>query len=184
MERTHLAVLDFWFRELAPGDWFAGGTELDAVVRQRFAALLEEAKRGVHDAWADTSRGRLALILVLDQFSRHVFRGRQQAFDGDARAQRLCREGLEAGMDRALTSAEKHFFYMPLMHAEDAELQALSIAKFSALRDEAASVLEFAEGHRSIVERFGRFPHRNAALQRASTSEEERFLASGENTLA
>ena len=87
-------------------------------------------------------------------------------------------------MDQSLTSAERHFFYMPLMHAEDAELQALSVAKYSALRDEAARILDFAEQHRSIVVRFGRFPHRNAVLERAATAEEQRFLESGGPTFS
>jgi uncharacterized protein (DUF924 family) len=184
MQPAAIAVLDFWFKELAPGQWFSGGAELDRIVRERFAGLLEEARRGAHDAWAGTPRGRLALILLLDQFSRHVFRGRAEAFDADAKAQRLSREGLDAGMDQRLTSAEKHFFYMPLMHAEDSELQALSVAKFKALKDEAASVLEFAEEHRSIVERFGRFPHRNETLQRASTEDERSFLEAGGTTFS
>jgi uncharacterized protein (DUF924 family) len=184
MEDRYLRVLDFWFRELAPLQWFAGGAELDGVVRERFAALLEQARRGELDAWANTPRGRLALILVLDQFSRHVFRGRPEAFASDPKAQTLTREGLDAGMDQSLTSAERHFFYMPLMHAEDAELQALSVAKYSALRDEAARILDFAEQHRSIVVRFGRFPHRNAVLERAATAEEQRFLESGGPTFS
>ena len=184
MEDQYFRVLDFWFRELAPLQWFAGGAELDSVVRERFAGLLVEARSGAHDAWASTPRGRLALILVLDQFSRHVHRGRPEAFDSDRKAQKLTRDGLDAGMDQPLTAAERHFFYMPLMHAEDAELQALSVAKYSALKDEAARVLDLAEQHRSIVVRFGRFPHRNAALQRSATADEQRFLESGGPTFS
>lgn len=184
MEPDYLPVLDFWFRELTPHQWFAGGGELDQLIRERFGTLLEQAKEGAHDAWARTPRGRLALIVVLDQFSRNVFRGTPNAYAGDAKAQQLAREGIAAGMDKPLTLDERQSFYMPLQHAEDVELQALSVAKFGELKDEAAGAFEFARGHRSAVERFGRFPHRNAVLGRASTPDGEQFLASKANEMA
>jgi uncharacterized protein (DUF924 family) len=185
MESEYLRVIDFWFRELTPRQWFTdGGPELDALVRERFATLVEEARRGALDHWADSPRGRLALIIVLDQFPRHVFRGAPEAYSSDAKAQRLACEGIEAKVDEQLSVAERQFFYLPLMHAEDLGLQARSVQRFTALRDEAEAVLGFAVGHRDIVERFGRFPHRNGALGRASTAEEAAFLASGANTLS
>jgi len=174
-------VLDFWFRELTPRQWFRGGAELDVLVTRRFAPLLGTAIRNECDDWAATPRGRLALIILLDQFSRHVFRDTALSFAQDSKAQQLCIEGIESGMDTALTSAERHFFYMPLMHAEDMKLQALSIEKFATLKNEAEAILGFAKGHASMVERFGRFPHRNESLQRVSTPQEEEFLGSGEN---
>lgn len=175
------AVLDFWFRELTPRQWFGGGTELDEIVSQRFAPLLNQSIHGECDDWAATPRGRLALIILLDQFSRHVFRNTAESFAQDGKAQQLSVEGIRSGMDGNLTSVERHFFYMPLMHSEDAKLQALSIEKFTALRNEAEAILGFAKGHASIVERFGRFPHRNHALQRVSTPQEAEFLLSSEN---
>lgn len=184
LQRECVQVLDFWFRELTPRQWFGGGAELDVMVRQRFAPLLSQAKRNECDDWAETPRGRLALIVLLDQFSRHIHRNTPDAFAQDAKAQQLCLDGIEAGVDQQLTSAERHFFYMPLMHAERLELQALGIEKFTALRNEAEAILGFALGHSSIVERFGRFPHRNATLGRVSTTQEEAFLASGENRFA
>lgn len=174
-------ILDFWFRELTPRQWFRGGAELDELVTRRFAPLLAKAIQNECDDWAITPRGRLALIILLDQFSRHVFRDKAESFAQDSKAQQLCIEGIQQGMDAALTSAERHFFYMPLMHSEDMKLQALSIEKFTALRNEAEAVLGFAKGHASMVERFGRFPHRNESLQRASTSQEVEFLRSSEN---
>lgn len=181
METEYKPVLDFWFRELIPSQWFEGGAQLDDVVRQRFGALLGEAKTGVRDGWAAAPRGRLALILVLDQFSRHIFRGTAEAFAADGKAQTLSRDGIQVGMDRNLAPAEKHFFYMPLMHAENTDLQSLSVAKFTALRDEAEMILNYAKGHRATVTRFGRFPRRNAVLGRASTAEEKAFLAYDRN---
>lgn len=185
MESEYLPVIDFWFRELTPRQWFTdGGPELDALVRERFGALVEAARRGALDHWARTPRGRLALIIVLDQFPRHVFRGAPEAYSSDLEAQRLACEGIEARVDEELTVAERQFFYLPLMHAEDLELQARSVERFTALRDELEAVLGFAVGHRDVVARFGRFPHRNRILGRASSAEETAFLASGENTLS
>jgi len=174
-------VLDFWFRELSARQWFRGGAELDETITRRFAPLLAKAIRNECDDWATTPRGRLALIILLDQFSRHVFRDAAGSFAQDGKAQQLCLEGIQSAMDAALTSTERHFFYMPLMHAEDMKLQALSIEKFAALRNEAEAILGFAKSHAAIVERFGRFPHRNESLQRVSTPQEEEFLRSGES---
>jgi uncharacterized protein (DUF924 family) len=174
-------ILDFWFRELTPRQWFRGGAELDELVTRRFAPLLAKAVQNECDNWAVTPHGRLALIILLDQFSRHVFRDKAESFAQDSKAQQLCLDGIQSAMDAGLNSAERHFFYMPLMHSEDMKHQALSVEKFTELRNEAESVLGFAKGHASMVERFGRFPHRNESLQRVSTPQEEVFLASNEN---
>jgi uncharacterized protein (DUF924 family) len=181
MEFEYMPILDFWFRELVPSQWFMGDVKLDELVRQRFGALHEEVRKDMRDGWTASPRGRLALILVLDQFSRHIFRGMAEAFAGDRKAQQLSRDGIDAGMDRSLTFDERHFFYMPLMHAEDKALQSLSVAKFTDLRDEAERVLNYAKGHRATVDRFGRFPQRNAALGRLSTPQEDAFLESEKN---
>ena len=178
MDDMQTAVLDFWFRELGPHDWFRGGAALDDVVRERFGAVHAQAEAGALDDWAATPRGRLALIVVLDQFSRHIHRGTARAFACDACAQALAVEGIAAGMDANLTFDERHFFAMPLMHAEDPELQAQSVAHFAALADHAASVLRFAQGHRDEITRFGRFAGRNAALGRETTEAEQAFLDS------
>lgn len=185
MESEYRPVIDFWFRELTPRQWFTeGGPELDALVRSRFGATVNAGRQGSLDHWVAAPRGRLALIIVLDQLPRHVFRGSSEAYASDLNAQRLACEGIEARVDEQLTVAERQFFYLPLMHAEDAELQARSVERFTALRDEMESVLGFAVGHRDVVVRFGRFPHRNQILGRASTAEEAAFLVSGENTLS
>jgi uncharacterized protein (DUF924 family) len=177
MDKRQTEVLDFWFRELTMQQWFGGGPALDALIRERFDALHEEATQGRLDAWASTKLGRLALIIVLDQFSRNIHRGTARAFALDGKAQALAAEGIKAGMDETLTFAQRHFFYMPLMHAEDSTLQALSVERFTALSELANYILGFAKAHRDEFERFGRFPGRNKALGRADTAEEARYLA-------
>lgn len=170
-------VLDFWFREMTPRLWFMATAKLDQAIGRRFGACVDEALRGVLDAWATTPRGRLALVLVLDQFPRNIHRGRPGAFAGDAMAQALVLDGLDTGMDKPLNLAERHFFYMPLMHAEDSELQALSLEKFAAIKSEADSIVKYALDHAAMIDRFGRFPSRNQALGRPSTAEELAFLS-------
>lgn len=174
-----LAVLDFWFRELTPRQWFQGGRSLDEVVRARFHELLARARRGECDGWAATPRGRVALVIVLDQFPRHIHRGHAEAFASDIMAQRLALEAMELGIDTDLDVVERHFLYLPLMHAENADLQAASVIAYAGLVREMEQVLEFARAHQEQVRRFGRFPWRNAALHRQSTPEEAAFIASG-----
>lgn len=169
-------VLNFWFRELTPQDWFKGGEALDELVRERFADLHRQARAGMLDDWAATPLGRLALILLLDQFSRHIHRAAAAAFETDVRAQQWAVEGIAMGMDEKLSFGQRQFFYMPLMHAEDPQLQAMSIERFTALRDFADDILQFAQSHKSEIDRFGRFPHRNEALARTSSEDERAFM--------
>jgi uncharacterized protein (DUF924 family) len=188
------SVLDFWFGACGPDGaldrakqkmWFGGGRQHDAAIRRRFGKLHRRAARGELDAeWAATPRGAIALIVVLDQFSRHIHRGTAAAFAQDPAAQRLALAGIEQGVDRALIPAQRAFFYLPLEHAEDVKLQQLSTRSFVRLagevapawRKEYASFADYAGHHRDIVERFGRFPHRNKVLGRVSTPEEIEFL--------
>lgn len=179
MTNDDLAVLDFWFRELTPAQWFENGETLDPVVRERFGELHEAAARGERDHWAGEPRSRLALILVLDQFSRHIHRGHAAAFAHDPRACELCLDGIARGFDEQLNLAERHFFYMPLMHSEARLVQARGIEQFEKLVEFAQGVLDFARDHAETIERFGRFPYRNAALGRTSTAAEKHYLASG-----
>jgi uncharacterized protein (DUF924 family) len=173
-------VIDYWFWELEPRLWFGGGEALDAEMRVRFRALVDAARGGDLDTWAASPRGRLALIILLDQLPRNIFRGAPQAYASDGKAQGLSTQGIEAGMDRRLALSERQFFYMPLVHAEDPGLQALSFAKFAELAREADEILGHAKAHAEVVERFGRFPARNDILGRVSSSEEDAFLASGQ----
>lgn len=170
------AVLDFWFRELGPQDWFGAGERLDPIIRNRFGDLHAQAMAGTLDGWAQTPLGRLALIIVLDQFSRHIHRGTAQAFAADAKAQQLTLAALAAQEDEQLAFGQRHFLYMPLMHAENQELQSLSLDRFTALKAFAENLLQFAAGHSDEIRHFGRFPQRNAALDRISSGEETAFL--------
>lgn len=181
-------VLDFWFG--APGApehghtralWFTKHAETDALIRARFGALIEAALRGELDGWAvvdaDPPRSALALIVLLDQFTRNAFRDTARTFDGDGKALALAQALVDRGSDRALTLHERWFAYLPFEHAESLALQDRSVALFTALANDGLSEpLAWAIKHRDVVARFGRFPHRNAILGRASTPEETAFL--------
>lgn len=165
--------------------WFGPEAERhDEEIRARFGGLLERAAAGQLAGWADGPRRRLSLIIVLDQFPRHMFRGTARAFDYDPQALALALTGMQSAADGALDPVERLFFYMPLQHAESLEAQDESVAAFRRLLTEVPSelhptfedVLRFAQLHRSIIERFGRFPHRNALLGRDSTPEEAQWL--------
>lgn len=187
-------VLDFWFADAADGPdalarrnrvWFRGGEAFDRQCAEGFTKTLEAAARGDLNHWKTSPRGRLALMILLDQFSRNIYRGTAAAFAQDDRALALCREGLEMGEDRQLAPCERTFFYMPLEHAEDRDVQRLSVHLFERLAEEApeewrAQLLAnagYARDHRVIVEEFRRFPHRNEILGRASTPAEDAYLA-------
>ncbi|HEX4648926.1 MAG TPA: DUF924 family protein [Steroidobacteraceae bacterium] len=178
------ARMDFWFGEDA-----SSLAVRDAEIRARFGEVLERAAGDRLESWADGPRRRLSLILLLDQFPRNIFRGTARAFAYDSRALALTLSGMQSGADAALDAAERIFFYMPLQHAESREVQDESVAACRRLLAEApaelrpsfATVLEYAEHHRSVIERFGRFPHRNRVLGRESTPAEEAWLSvSGE----
>ncbi len=164
--------------------WFAGGADVDREITERFGSLLEQARRAELDHWAETPRGRLALIVVLDQFSRNVYRGSPLSYAQDPKALRLAVEGIDAGMDQELSFAEKMFFWMPLGHSEDLALNERAVLyQEEAMADPPAHLraeYEFglgqASGAHDVIARFGRYPHRNEVLGRASTSEELEYL--------
>lgn len=190
------AVLSFWFglsrndpaiaEQMMPR-WFASDPALDAELRAQFRPLYADAAHGELAVWEQTARGTLALILLLDQFPRNMFRGTPLAFAEDAVAQRLCLEGIAAGFDDQLSPIERGFFYMPLQHAEIEHLQDTGVHHYERLLRECEpawkqlvrGMLNYACEHRDIIRRFGRFPHRNAILGRESTAEERDFLRDG-----
>ena len=167
-------VLAFWFGELTPEDWFNQSDALDATIRERFGELYQTLATGIPDEAASDPRVALATIIVLDQFPRNMFRGRAAAFASDNVAAGLARTSVDAGLDDALADDEKQFLYMPLMHSESRADQERCVMLFKALGRE--DNLKYAIEHRDVIARFGRFPHRNRALGRTSTAEEEAFL--------
>jgi uncharacterized protein (DUF924 family) len=176
-------VLDFWFgagdmRARARPEWFRKDDAFDAEIRRRFGELHAAAARRELEAWRASPEALLALVVVLDQFSRNVFRGDARAFAQDAYARECARQALARGDDRALLPVERQFLYLPLEHSEDLADQDLCVEKMRALDayPETRGIVEWAERHRAIIRRFSRFPHRNAVLGRATTPEEAEFL--------
>jgi uncharacterized protein (DUF924 family) len=187
------SVLDFWFGP--PGSapeiagrqtklWFGKSPENDQAVAERFSATLIAAAAGRLDHWANTPRGRLALVIVLDQFPHHIHRDRPQAFATDPQALAQSLAALDGGEDRQLAPIERVFLYLPLEHAESLGMQERSVSLYETLAREATTderalfdnFLDYARQHRDVVARFGRFPHRNAILGRPSTPDEVEFL--------
>lgn len=171
-------VLRFWFDEAGPRRWFRSDATFDAEIDARFSGFHEAAVDGLLEPWAATAPGALALILLLDQFSRNIHRGDARAYAADDAARRIADAAIARRFDRAAKREAQAFFYLPFMHSEAREDQARSVALFKALLP-ASSNYRFALGHRRIVERFGRFPHRNAILGRTSTEAEIAFLRDG-----
>jgi uncharacterized protein (DUF924 family) len=194
-------VREFWFGKLPltaqalkqrVNLWFPGDEKpedlkkLDGIIRTRFGPLVLRATQGELASWADSPRRCLSLIILLDQFPRNMFRGTARAFATDSQALELTLSGMQSAADGALDVVERIFFYMPLQHAEVREVQDESVAAYRRLLTEApqeireifADSLQSAENHRAIIEKFGRFPHRNRALARANTPEEEAWLRS------
>lgn len=182
-------VLEYWFGDLMnprprPGVWFEDAAKYDDNIRDQFGALLVEAHAGKLDYWAKTPRGRLALIILLDQFTRQIYRGTPRAFENDAKARKLAREALVLREDEKLHPVEQLFLLMPLEHSETAHDQEESVKRFEVLRQRmpedfrvvADEFVDYARRHRDIIRRFGRFPHRNAMLGRISTPAETEFL--------
>jgi uncharacterized protein (DUF924 family) len=165
-------VLEFWFAD--PARWWRKDPAFDAEIRTRFLELHRAVVRGAHEDWRATPRGALAYVVVLDQFSRNMFRDTAGMFASDAQAAAAARAAVDRGDDRALADTERMFLYMPLMHSEELADQERCVDLFRALGR--SNELKYAEQHRDIVRRFGRFPHRNQLLGRASTPVEEEFL--------
>jgi len=168
------AVLAFWYEECGPERWFAKDPALDAQIRNRFGVLHAKACAGGLDHWAGTAEGALALIVLIDQFSRNIHRDGPAAFAADPKALSLVAGALEAGFDQDMTGPQRAFLYMPLMHSEDLADQdrCIRLMREAGLEKQHG----YAVAHRKIIARFGRFPHRNAVLGRVSTPEEEAFL--------
>lgn len=176
-------VLDFWFgedaNEFQNDRWFRGGESVDAIMAAQFTSTLNIALTGLLDSWATTPEGALALVIVLDQFSRNIHRGTPRAFLGDPKARRIADTAIKAFHDRELTPVQRVFLYLPFEHSEDLEDQDRSARLFSRLSSDPMleECVTSAYAHRSVIAQFGRFPHRNAILGRISTSAEQAYLA-------
>ena len=181
-------LLSFWFAD-GPDSfraaWFMKDDAFDAACRDGFGALVVPARDGELDDWTATPEGALALLLLLDQFPRNLFRGSAEAFASDGRARAIARGAvLRDGFDRVLAPAQRIFLYLPFEHGEALTDQDLSVALFEGLRDHPAhakpqGTIDYAWRHRAVIQRFGRFPHRNTALGRESTAAEAAWLAAG-----
>jgi uncharacterized protein (DUF924 family) len=164
--------------------WFGSDAAFDHEIETEFAADIEQASAGQLGHWAEEARGRLALILLIDQFRRNIYRNTAQAFEMDQIALKLCVEGAMEKKDRGLSPIQRAFFYMPLQHSESPKVQAKACELFNKLaeavsptyRETFSTIAQFAELHRDIVDQFGRFPHRNQLLGRANTAEEDEYL--------
>ncbi len=190
-------ILDYWFGDAANTGaedlkdyfqrWFQGGKELDKEIKTRFGKAVKQAAADNLATWENTIEGKLALIILLDQFTRNVYRGTGKAFAYDAKALRLGQKLIESGVDKNLSWAERGFAYMPMQHAEDVKVQQQGIESYMGLVEDTPDELKkvvtgfllSAREHKSIVDKFGRFPHRNKVLERESTDEELIYLATG-----
>ncbi len=187
-------ILTFWFREHALSApqidrrmdvWFGEDETFDREIIEQFSDDVEKASNGELDHWATQPRGRLALILLLDQFRRNIYRGTADAFSKDRLALKLCVEGAMEKKDEGLTAIQRVFFYMPLQHAESRKVQSKSVALFNRLaeavsptyRETFLTIAQFAELHHDIIDQFGRFPHRNSLLGRENTEAENEYLS-------
>jgi uncharacterized protein (DUF924 family) len=169
-------VIAFWLAA-GPKEWFAKSDAFDAAIRERFEAAHHAAARGEFSNWEDTADGALGLLLLLDQFPRNLYRGSGHAFATDPLARAIAQRSLKRGFDREVPPKLRPFFYLPYEHSESLQDQERCVALCREAGD--AETLRWAELHRDIIVRFGRFPHRNAALGRETTPEEYAFLADG-----
>ncbi len=167
-------VLQFWFDQSEPSQWFKADPVFDLTVQERFEALLHKAKRGELFDWRKSAQGRLAEIIVLDQFSRNIYRDSAQAYAADALALVLAQEAVALGCDEALPPEQRAFLYMPYMHSESKLIHQHAMVLFSAPGLE--NNLAYEQKHKVVIDRFGRYPHRNKVLGRESSSEELDFL--------
>lgn len=167
-------VLEYWFEKLTPADHFKKSDVLDQEIRARFSGTLERAARGELFAWRSSPDGRLAEIIVLDQFSRNVYRDETRAFAQDSMALTLAQEMVELGLDKAIAPERRSFVYMPYMHSESKIVHEEALRVFD--QPHMAEALKFEKLHKVIIDRFGRYPHRNKILGRASTPDEIEFL--------
>ena len=172
-------ILQFWFEDIEHFRWFKKDPDFDRALEERFGDVLKQARNGKLDHWCETAGGSLALIILLDQFSRNIYRESSKAFEADPKALQLTLDGIQRGFAEELTLEQRSFYYLPLRHAENLEMQKLGLEKTRELNDAGYGTDKYALNHLAIIERFGRFPHRNCVLGRSNTVEEELYLKDG-----
>ena len=176
MRDSQKEILHFWFEELDPQQWFQQSDVVDAEINERFAVAHQMAAEGLSNHWADNAEGALALILVLDQFPRHMYRGDPKSLATDENALLIAKKAVHKGFDQILEPVKRGFLYLPFQHSESLSDQKRSVALFGAMADANPAGDMYAKRHLVPIEKFGRFPHRNEVLGRESTPEEIEFL--------
>lgn len=167
-------VLSFWFEDIEQSKWWVKDENFDCLIKDKFIDLHESANKGELFEWRKTAKGRLAEIIILDQFSRNMFRDTPQSFSSDSLALILAQEAIALGADLELSQSERSFLYMPFMHSESLKIHEVAVTLYEA--NGVQSSVEFEMKHKKIIETFGRYPHRNNILGRASTETEIQFL--------
>lgn len=170
-------ILHFWFEETQPAQWFQKNDAFDELIRDRFLGTYRLAADGVCDLWRDDADGCVALCIVLDQFPRNIFRGQPESFATDAKALLVSKHAIARGFDQTLPPVQRRFLYLPFEHSEEMPDQQRSVALFQSMQGDDPLGYDYALRHLEVIERFGRFPHRNAILGRKNTSEEDEYLA-------
>ncbi len=170
----HTAILEFWFEELEPSQWWLRDNALDKTIIKRFSAIHAQAAQCELFSWRETAKGRLAEIIVLDQFSRNMFRGSARSFASDPLALALSQEAISVAADKELTAIERSFLYLPFMHSESLEIHAVAVQLYK--ENGIQGNYDFELKHKVIIEQFGRYPHRNEVLGRISSAAEIAFL--------
>lgn len=170
----HAEVIQFWFTDIEPKNWWIKDETFDRLIQQRFGKLHQQANAGELFGWRDSAEGSLAEIIILDQFSRNIFRNQAAAFASDPLALALAQIAIDKGFDQELPETKRSFLYLPFMHSESAVIHSIALQLYESLG--LARNLEFEQRHKAIIDRFGRYPHRNSILGRVSTAEELAFL--------
>lgn len=177
MRDSRQDILNFWFVEAEPAQWFQTNLEFDHTIRERFSVVHEMAKKGLCNSWVSDAEGALALILVLDQFPRNMFRNTARAFESDEKALLVAKQTVHKGYDQLLSPEKRFFIYLPFEHSENMNDQKRNIELFKDIKDVNPLAYEHALRHKKTFDKFGRFPWRNKALGRENTPEEDEYLS-------
>lgn len=177
MRDTQKDIIDFWFEDSSPQQWFQKNPDYDALIKSRFLETYEIARQGAVDSWKNDADGVLALCLVLDQFPRNMFRDTPQAFATDSQALLVAKYAISKGLDQVVSPRKRRFVYLPFEHSENLSDQRKSLELFQTLKADDPLSYEYAQRHLDVIEKYGRFPHRNVILGRDNTPEEDHYLA-------